>query len=187
MRILSRQLPPRKHVDLLLITKEKYILFTKHVDCTKNDQKNCVKLWFIDSFRFLAFSLDKLASFLSKDKIRILQRKFSNLSEENFNLLTRKGVFPYEYIDCRKIGGTVFTILRVVLQFNDRQHYIWERLRHQCVAAVFHPDTRWIAIYHISENRFLLLVFENFRDNCVDPSPVYYYLIRLHVGRHVKT
>ena len=76
-----------------------------------------------------------------------MQRRFSNLSEENFNLLTRKGVFPYEYIDCRKIGGTVFTILRVVLQFNDRQHYIWERLRHQCVAAVFHPDTRWIAIY----------------------------------------
>ena len=52
------------------------------------------------SYRFLASNLDKLASFLSKDKLRILQREFSNLSEENFNLLIRKGVFPYEYVDC---------------------------------------------------------------------------------------
>jgi len=45
-------------------------------------------------------SLDKLALYLSKDKLRIMQRKFCYLSTENFNLLTRKGIFPYEYIDC---------------------------------------------------------------------------------------
>ncbi|KYQ53600.1 hypothetical protein ALC60_00220, partial [Trachymyrmex zeteki] len=43
---------------------------------------------------------DKLASFLNDDKLRVLRREFSDLSEEDFNLLTRKGVFPYEYIDC---------------------------------------------------------------------------------------
>jgi len=57
-------------------------------------------LWFIDSYKFLNTSLDKLASFLSKDKLRILQREFSKLSVENFDLLTQKGIFPYEYIDC---------------------------------------------------------------------------------------
>ena len=62
------------------------------MDDTKNDQKTCIKLWFIDAYRFLASSLDKLASFFSKDKLRILQHEFSNLSEENFNLLT-KSVF----------------------------------------------------------------------------------------------
>ncbi|KYN44967.1 hypothetical protein ALC56_00619 [Trachymyrmex septentrionalis] len=41
------------HVDVLPITKEKYISFTKHVDSTKdktenNSQRNCVKLRFID-------------------------------------------------------------------------------------------------------------------------------------------
>ncbi|KYN07888.1 hypothetical protein ALC62_01136, partial [Cyphomyrmex costatus] len=88
------------HVDLLPITKEKYISFTKHVDDTIDDKKNCIQLRFIDSYRFLASSLDKLLSFLSKDKLRVLRREFSHLSEENFNLLTRKGTFPYEYIDC---------------------------------------------------------------------------------------
>jgi len=57
-------------------------------------------LRFIDSYKFLNTSLDKLASFLSKNKLRILQREFSKLSVENFALLTRKCVFPYEYIDC---------------------------------------------------------------------------------------
>jgi len=29
-----------------------------------------------------------------------MQREFCYLSTENFNLLTRKDIFPYEYIDC---------------------------------------------------------------------------------------
>jgi len=53
-----------------------------------------MKLRFIDSYKFLNISLDKLSSFLGKDKLRILQREFCNLSAENFNLLTRKGIFP---------------------------------------------------------------------------------------------
>ena len=55
------------YVDILPITKEKYISFIKHVDSTKNKteknfQKNGVKLRFIDSFKFLNASLDKLVS-----------------------------------------------------------------------------------------------------------------------------
>jgi len=54
----------------------------------------------MDSYKFLTSSLDKLASNISKDKLRIMLREFCNLSAENFDLLTRKGIFPYEYIDC---------------------------------------------------------------------------------------
>ena len=77
------------YVDFLPITKKKYISFTKHVNSTKNDKNNCIQLCFIDLYRFLASSLDKLASFLNKNKLRILQREFSNLSKENFNLRLR--------------------------------------------------------------------------------------------------
>ncbi|KYN11270.1 hypothetical protein ALC57_16582 [Trachymyrmex cornetzi] len=45
-------------------------------------------------------SLDKLMSFLSRDKLKIVRSEFSTLSDEEFELLTQKSVFPYEYVDC---------------------------------------------------------------------------------------
>ncbi|KYM94610.1 hypothetical protein ALC62_14752 [Cyphomyrmex costatus] len=87
-------------VDLLPLTKEKYISFTKHVtDTSDKDSRKCVKLRFIDSYKFLSASLDKLASYLDKDKLKIVRSEFSHVSDEEFDLLTRKGVFPYEYVD----------------------------------------------------------------------------------------
>ncbi|KYN44383.1 hypothetical protein ALC56_01170, partial [Trachymyrmex septentrionalis] len=82
-------------VDVLPITKENYISFTKHVKNTINFKK----LRFVDSFKFLNTSLEKLVSYLDKSKLKIIRSEFSNLDPENFDLLTRKGVFPYEYID----------------------------------------------------------------------------------------
>jgi len=94
------------YVDVLSITKEKYISFTKHDTKDKNEkefsEKNGVKLRFIDSFKFLNASLDKLASYLDEDKLKIVRSEFCKLSAEDFDILTRKGVFPYEYIDCVK-------------------------------------------------------------------------------------
>ncbi|KYN23239.1 hypothetical protein ALC57_04349, partial [Trachymyrmex cornetzi] len=46
--------------------------------------------------------LEKLASYFDKDKLKIVGSEFSTLSDEEFELLTRKGIFPYEYIDCVK-------------------------------------------------------------------------------------
>ncbi|KYN19737.1 hypothetical protein ALC57_07964 [Trachymyrmex cornetzi] len=45
-------------------------------------------------------SLEKLASYLDKNKLQIVRSEFTTLSDEEFELLTRKGIFPYEYIDC---------------------------------------------------------------------------------------
>jgi len=87
-------------VELLSLTKEKYISFTKNVQSTADNGKNSVKLRFIDSYEFLSTNLDKLASFLSKDKLKIVRFEFSKLSTKKFDLLMRKGVFSYEYIDC---------------------------------------------------------------------------------------
>jgi len=78
-----------KNVDLLSITKEKYILFTKNVDSTKdknenNFQKNCIKLRFINSFKFLNTSIDKLASHFGKDKLKLHSQTFANAQCRGF-------------------------------------------------------------------------------------------------------
>ncbi|XP_076383600.1 uncharacterized protein LOC143260904 [Megalopta genalis] len=80
-------------IDALPLTKEKYISFTKHTkrnnDVTKS-WKKCIKFRFIDSFKFLNSSL------------RIVRSQFNRLSNDDFHLLTRKGVFRYDYVTTYK-------------------------------------------------------------------------------------
>ncbi|XP_011858698.1 PREDICTED: uncharacterized protein LOC105556224 [Vollenhovia emeryi] len=66
------------HVELLPITKEKYISFTKHITgiAEKSVWRNRMKLRFIDSYKFLTASLDKLVSLLSKDNLKITRSIF---------------------------------------------------------------------------------------------------------------
>jgi hypothetical protein len=52
------------------------------------------KLRFIDSFKFMASSLDSLAQGLNPDDFIELRSQFSDCQ-----LLLQKGVYPYEYID----------------------------------------------------------------------------------------
>ncbi|KYM84796.1 hypothetical protein ALC53_05049 [Atta colombica] len=59
-----------------------------------------IKIRFINSFKFLSTNLEKLASYLDKDKLKITRSEFLNLSAEDFDLFIHKGIFPYEYVDC---------------------------------------------------------------------------------------
>ncbi|XP_071646039.1 uncharacterized protein [Temnothorax longispinosus] len=173
------------HVDLLPITKEKYISFTKNVQSTEDkDKKTCVKLRFIDSYKFLTASLDKLASYLSKDKLRILQREFCELSAENFNLLTRKGVFPYEYIDCvEKLEDLCLpprdsfysSLTGDTVSESDYAHAVdvWQRFFIRTLGD-------YSDLYLKTDVLLLADIFENFRDSCVASyglDPAYYYTL----------
>ncbi|XP_029670936.1 uncharacterized protein LOC115240107 [Formica exsecta] len=88
-------------VELLPLTKETYISFTKNVEDASNEGwlGRRLKLRFVDSFKFLSASLEKLASYLDKSELRIARSEFSDLDDADFELLARKGVFPYEYAD----------------------------------------------------------------------------------------
>jgi hypothetical protein len=46
---------------------------------------------------FMAESIEKLSSFLPNEKKSITKNFYSD--PEQFDLVTRKGVFPYEYLD----------------------------------------------------------------------------------------
>jgi hypothetical protein len=86
-------------------TEEKYISFTKEVVVdtfkSKNGKEKKVKreLRFLDSFKFMASSLDKLTKGLGKDDFENLKLMTSNLTTRQQMLLRKKGVYPYEYMD----------------------------------------------------------------------------------------
>jgi len=86
IRDLATKIPGRTTV--IPQTKDKYISVTKF-----NDGMD-VHFRFIDSFRFMASFLEKLASYLPATPIT--RHQFSALNDDEFRLLTRKGVFPYE-------------------------------------------------------------------------------------------
>lgn len=77
-----------------------YIAFTKTIESSESGEyEDFVKLRFIDSFQFMSSSLDYLSSLLPADKKQILRNEFKELSNEQVQLLERKGVFCYDYID----------------------------------------------------------------------------------------
>ena len=53
-------------------------------------------LTFIDSFQFMSSSLDKLVSNLPAEALKYTNKKFKG---KKFELMTRKGVYPYDYMD----------------------------------------------------------------------------------------
>ena len=87
--------------------EEKCISFTKSfhmttvTDCKGETREKFVNFIFKDSFRFLASSLDKLAKSLDKTDFTSFETKYV----ADWELLTRKQVFPYRFLDClEKLG-----------------------------------------------------------------------------------
>jgi hypothetical protein len=58
-------------------------------------------LRFIDSYRFLGMSLDNCAKSLKDEDYEITKKYFPNNDE--FQLIRRKGIFPYEYLSNKKV------------------------------------------------------------------------------------
>ena len=75
----------KMEVNVIPNNMEKYISFSMG--------RNLV---FIDSIQFMASSLEDLVSNLSPEDFRIVGKRWKG---EDFNLVTQKGVFPYEFLD----------------------------------------------------------------------------------------
>ncbi|XP_043468340.1 uncharacterized protein LOC122502385 [Leptopilina heterotoma] len=150
-------------VDLLSINKEKYISFTKNI------KGSSIKFRFIDSFKFMASSLDKLASYL--DEYKIINFVFSNYSDDKIKLLTRKGVFPYEYIDSReKLDETELPPKeKFYSTLNDSNVSDEDYAHAQKVWSKFNCQNLGDYVFLYMKTDILLLadIFENFRDQCL--------------------
>jgi hypothetical protein len=82
-----------KQCKILPKTTEKFLSFS--LDSIK----------FLDSFQFLSVSLETLVDNLKSSNgefritRKIFEKRFGKLNDKKFNLLLRKGVYPYEFID----------------------------------------------------------------------------------------
>ena len=173
------------NIDCIPYNEERYISFTKRiqVDSYINKKGETIALHhqkrFIDSFKFMATSLDNLVNNLPKDDFNNLKRHYTG---EKFNLLTRKGVYPYEYMDSlEKLKETKLPPKESFYSRLNDEDISDEDYQHAIkVWKTFGMKT--LQDYHdlYNEADVLLLadVFENFRDNCIKNyklDPGHYY------------
>ena len=99
--------------DMEVITKNKedYISFSikvpvqKYIDKNGEEKDKLIELRFIDSFKFMSSSLDSVTKSLVNVKwgqSPSSEKKlfgFEDYLDLQYDLLTRKGVYPYEYIN----------------------------------------------------------------------------------------
>ena len=168
-------------------TEEKYISFYKKikVDEFYSPKKGKMeditfKIKFIDSFKFLQTSLANLVSNLSPDDFHNTKHAFKT----NTGLLTRKGVYPYDYVSSlNKLSETQLPPKKEFYsKLNDEdtsdedyQHAINVWNTFGCKTLRDYHD-----LYLIIKSDVLLLadVFENFRKTCLKHyklDPAHYY------------
>lgn len=173
-------------VSIIPVTDQNYISFTKTVDDAtivgQNAFKNGLKLKFIDSFRFMSSSLDKLAAYLPSEKKIILRKEFGHLSDEKRALLERKGVFPYDYIDSyEKLNETrlpsrdhfysKLTESEISESEYEFAQKIWKEFDIQTIRE-------YSDLYLKTDVLLLADVFENFRTTCMNIyklDPAHYF------------
>ena len=90
-------------IGVIAKNKEDYISFSikvpveKYIDKEGNKKDKLIELRFIDSFKFMSSSLDSLTKNLVGSRKRLFG--FEDYSDLQYDLLTRKGVYPYEYVN----------------------------------------------------------------------------------------
>ena len=165
--------------------EEKYISFSKDyvIDTfiNKDGKEKEVKheLRFIDSFKFMASSLDKLTSNLAKDQFINLKSFYKG---EQLKLLKRKGIYPYDYVDgIKRLSETQLPSKEAFYSKLNNEHITDEDYKHaQKVWKEFNCKTMkdYHDLYLESDVLLLADVFEAFRDVCCKNyglDPVWYY------------
>ena len=134
-------------------------------------------LTFIDSFQFMSSSLDKLVSNLPAEALKYTNQKFRG---RKFNLMTRKGIYPYDFMDSfEKFNKTELPSKEEFYSILNNEHITDEDYCHaQKVWNTFQLQTmgEYHNLYLKSDILLLADVFENFRKTCLQ----YYKLDPCH-------
>ncbi|XP_057335085.1 uncharacterized protein LOC130673889 [Microplitis mediator] len=153
---------------------------TRHPERTTSYPHYSSVLQYEDLFRFMASSLEKLAYYLDDDNKQITKLHYPD--PEKFQLVTRKDVFPYEYItNIDKLNdrqlpdqNSFFSKLSNTGISDDNYSFI------QLVWNKFNITTSgaYSDLYLKTDVLLLADVFENFRQSCLNNynlDPLHYY------------
>ena len=134
-------------------------------------------LTFIDSFQFMSSSLEKLVSNLPKETLKYTSQRFKG---DKFELMIRKGVYPYDYMDSfKKFEDTVLPTKDQFYSLLNDEHISYEDYQHaKNVWKMFSMKNmgEYHDLYLQSDILLLADVFENFRKTCLE----YYKLDPCH-------
>ena len=90
------------NIEVIAKNREDYITFSvdvmvdRYTDKNGDERDKFIKLQFIDSFKFMASSLDSLTNNLVRGGRKLTG--FEDYSKSQYELLVRKGIYPYEYV-----------------------------------------------------------------------------------------
>ena len=189
-------------IDCIPNNEERYISFSKDIKVFNyTDKKTGDAVYkshtmrFIDSFKFMSSSLDRLTSNLTacgecdscglgdclKPTTKRL-RETSKICGEKVRLLVRKGVYPYDYMDSlERLNKTQLPPKEAFYSKLNKSHISDEAYEHaQKVWSEFDCETMrdYHDLYLKSDVLLLADVFENFRDVCLtnyELDPAWYY------------
>ena len=167
------------NIECLAKNKEDYISFTKKVkvdEYVKNDKKNPVyfNLRFLDSFKFMASSLDSLSKNLSDFPIC-----YNNGLQDRH---LRKGIYPYDYMDSfnrfeeienppKEAYYSILNDQEITDEDYEHSIKIWKEDKIKNLGE-YHDLYLKIDVLLLAE------IFENFRNVCLkhyELDPAHYY------------
>ena len=165
-----------KDIGVIAKNREDYITFWVNVTVDKYSNKNgdekdkFIELRFIDSFKFMASSLDSLTNNFFRGGRKLVG--FEDYSEEQYELLTRKGVYPYEYMSCwDKFTETQLPPIEAFCSSLSMSNVSDDNYQHaQKVWSTFsiHNLGEYYDLYLCTNVILLANVFEAFRDTCLE-------------------
>ena len=173
-------------MEVIAKNKEDYISFSikvpveKYIDKNGEEKDKLIELRFIDSFKFMSSSLDSLTKNLVRGGKKLFG--FEDYSELQYGLLTRKGVYPYEYVNSwdrfnetklPPIDPFYSNLNMSSINEEDYQHAqrVWEEFG-------IHNLGDYHNLYLRTDVVLLANVYEAFRDTCLrhyELDPAHFY------------
>ena len=174
------------YMEVITKNKEDYISFSikvpvdSYIDKNGEEKDKIIELRFIDNFKFMSSSLDSLTKNLVRGGKKLFG--FKDYLELQYGLLTRKGVYLYEYINSwDRFDETHFPPISAFYSNLNMSSISKEGYQHaQRVWKEFgiHNLGDYHDLYLRTDVALLANVYEAFRDTCLKHyklDPVHFY------------